>query len=132
MSNKYFGILILLLILLLACVPQQPISKVSAPETDKKETNVKEFIVVSDDYGFYPNKIKANIDNKVVIHFKFRDDLIYYGGMDVKGPFPDLNYKLKGEQPITREFVMEEETRITSYWPATGIKKATLIVEVEK
>ncbi|MBI2650417.1 hypothetical protein HYX04_03820, partial [Candidatus Woesearchaeota archaeon] len=49
-----------------------------------------------------------------------------------KGPFQDINYKLKGEQPITREFTMKDETKITSWWPSSGVKKATLTVEAAK
>jgi len=118
--------------LLSACSQQKPENLVDGGTRVQQQTGFREFTVVSDDYGFYPNRIQAKIGDKVRINFKFRDDLIYYGGMDIKGPFEDVKYKLKGEQPITREFVTEKETRIVSYWPATGVKKATLIVEVEK
>jgi hypothetical protein len=60
------------------------------------------------------------------------DDSIYFAGLDVKGPFEDIKYRMRGEQPITREFTMKDETRITSYWPASGVKKATLVVEIAK
>ena len=56
----------------------------------------------------------------------------YFAGLDVKGPFPTIQYKLKGEQPLTAEFTMKDETKITSYWPSSGVKKADLIVEVVK
>ena len=103
-------------------IPPQPV----------QQQGVAEFTVESDDKGFYPGAIKAKIGDKVIIHFKFRDDSIYFAGLDVKGPFDDINYKLKGEQPITREFTMKDETRITSWWPAAGVKKATLTVEIAK
>lgn len=91
-----------------------------------------EFNVEADDNDFYPNKLQAKIGDKVRINFKFRDVSIYFGGLDIRGPFEDINYKLKGEQPITREFTIKDETRVTSYWPASGVKKADLIVEVAK
>ena len=80
---------------------------------------------------FYPNKIRSKIGDNVTISFKFRDPLIYYAGLDVIGPFPDIKYKLGNEQPISRSFIMLEETIIRSFWPSTGVKKAQLTVEVE-
>ena len=97
-----------------------------------QQQGAAEFTVEADDNGFYPDTIKAKIGDKVRINFKFRDSSIYFAGLDIKGPFPDIKYKLKGEQPVTAEFTMKDETKIVSYWPASGVKKATLIVEVEK
>ena len=102
------------------------------PPEPEPQQGMAEFTVEADDNGFYPNNIKAKIGDIVKISFKFRDDSIYFAGLDIKGPFEDIKYKLKGEQPITREFTMKDETKITSYWPASGVKKATLTVEVER
>lgn len=102
------------------------------PKQEVQQTGLKEFSVESDDNGFYPNKLQAKIGDKVKINFKFRDSSIYFAGLDVKGPFPTIQYKLKGEQPIAAEFTMKDETKIISYWPSSGVKKAELIVEVEK
>jgi len=102
------------------------------PKPAEPQQGMAEFIVEADDNGFYPSTIKAKIGDKVKINFNFRDASIYYAGLDVKGPFEDIKYQLKGEQPITREFTMKGETKIISYWPSSGVKKATLIVEVEK
>ena len=102
------------------------------PPKPEMQQGVAEFTVEADDKDFYPSTIKAKIGDKVKINFKFRDDAIYFAGLDVKGPFEDIKYKLKGEQPISREFVMKDETHIISYWPASGVKKATLTVEVAK
>ena len=102
-------------------VPLQPVKQGSS-----------EFTVEADDHGFYPNKIQAKIGDTVKINFKFNDDSIYYGGLDVKGPFQIIKYRLKGTQPMTAEFVMNEGSKITSYWPSSGVRKADLIVEVAK
>lgn len=102
------------------------------PKVEVPQLNISEFTVEADDNGFYPNKIQAKIGDIVRINFKFRDDRIYFAGLDVKGPFEDINYKLKGEQPISREFTIKGETKIASYWPASGVKKGDLIVEVVK
>lgn len=97
-----------------------------------QQSGIREYTVEADDNGFYPSTIKAKIGETVRINFKFRDNAIYFAGLDIKGPFEDVKYKLKGEQPITREFTMKDETRIISYWPASGVKKATLTAQIEK
>ncbi|MBI2541973.1 hypothetical protein HYV80_04645 [Candidatus Woesearchaeota archaeon] len=102
------------------------------PPKQEMPQGIAEFTVESDDNGFYPSTIKAKIGDKVKISFKFRDSSIYFAGIDIKGPFQDINYKLKGEQPITREFTMKDETKITSYWPASGVRKAVLTVEIQR
>ena len=102
------------------------------PKTEQPQAGVSEFTVEADDNGFYPNKIQAKINDTVMIRFKFRDDSIYFAGLDIRGPFPAMQYKLKSQQPITAEFTMKEETKITSYWPSSGVKKADLIVEEVK
>ena len=101
------------------------------PKPEFKQ-GISEFTVEADDNGFYPSTIKAKIGSNVKINFKFRDASIYFAGLDVRGPFDDVQYRLKGQQPITREFTMKDETRITSYWPSSGVKKATLVVEIAK
>ena len=102
------------------------------PPKVEQQQGIAEFTVEADDNGFYPDTLQAKIGDKVKINFKFRDDSIYFAGLDVKGPFEDVKYKLKGEQPISREFTLKDETRIISYWPSSGVKKATLTVEVAK
>lgn len=102
------------------------------PPKPEVKAGISEFTVEADDNGFYPGILKAKIGDKVKISFKFRDGSIYFTGLDVRGPFEDIQYRLKGEQPIAREFTMKDETRITSWWPSSGVKKATLIVEIEK
>ena len=102
------------------------------PKPVESQNGTNEFTVEADDKGFYPDRIQAKIGDKVKINFKFRDDSIYFAGLDVKGPFPTIQYKLKSQQPVAAEFTMKEETKITSYWPSSGVKKADLIVEVVK
>ena len=102
------------------------------PKVEAPQQSINEFTVEADDNGFYPNKLQAKVGDKLKINFKFRDNAIYFAGLDVKGPFPTIQYKLKGEQPLTAEFTMKDETKITSYWPSSGVKKADLIVEVVK
>ena len=106
---------------------------IEAPEAKPiKKSYLREYTIEADDNDFYPNRIRSKIGDNVTIQFKFRDPLIYYAGLDVIGPFPDIKYKLGDEQPISRSFIMLEETIIKSFWPSTGVKKAELVVEVEK
>ena len=93
---------------------------------------LREYSIEADDRGFYPSRIRSKVGDNVTIGFKFRDHLIYYAGLDIIGPFPDIKYRLGDEQPINRSFIMREETVIKSFWPSTGVRKAELIVEVEK
>jgi len=101
------------------------------PKATQQE-GIREYTVEADDNGFYPGKIISRIGDNVTIQFKFRDHLIYYAGLDIIGPFPDVKYRIGDKQPITRSFVMQQETVIKSFWPSSGIKKAELIVEIEK
>ena len=100
------------------------------PKTEEQSLN--EFAVEADDNGFYPNRIQVKKGEKVKIAFRFRDDSIYFAGLDVKGPFPTIQYRLKGPQPVTAEFIVQAAAKIDSYWPSSGVKKADLMVEVEK
>ena len=104
------------------------------PKVEKviQQEGVSEFTVEADDNGFYPNSIQAKIGDMVKINFKFRDSSIYFAGLDVKGPFQTLHYKLNSQQPLIAEFVIKDKTKITSYWPSSGVKKADLIAEAVK
>ncbi len=94
--------------------------------------NANEFSVDVDDNGFYPGKIQAKAGDEIKIIFKFKDESIYFAGLDIKGPFPTLSYKLHGQQPLTASFKVDGPSRIDSYWPSTGVHKATLYVEIMK
>lgn len=102
------------------------------PNAESSRQGASEFTVEADDNGFYPSTIKARVGDTVKINFKFRDASIYYAGLDVKGPFNTLHYKLKGQQPLTAEFTMQGAAKIDSYWPSSGVHKATLNVEEAK
>lgn len=103
-----------------------------APKEEVQQAGANEFAVEADDNGFYPSKLQAKIGDRIRISFRFRDSSIYFAGLDIKGPFPDVKYKVGGQQPVAAEFTMKGETRITSWWPSSGVKKADLIVEVAK
>ena len=97
-----------------------------------QQPGAEEFSVESDDFGFYPNSLTARINDTIIINFRFRNATMYFAGIDIQGPFPTVKYRHGDRQPIRAEFVMKEDTKITSYWPSTGIKKADLIVNAEE
>lgn len=104
----------------------------AALKIDTRQPGVEEFAVESDDFGFYPNNLMARINDTVIINFRFRNATMYFAGIDIQGPFPTVKYRHGDKQPIKAEFVMKEDTKITSYWPSTGVKKADLMVNAEK
>ena len=90
-----------------------------------------EFKVEADDIGFYPqNVLSVAKGSKVVIHFIVRETNVYYGGLDFRSPkFKTPSVKPGGTTSV--EFTADEPFTITSYWPASGVKKADLNVEVK-
>jgi len=73
-----------------------------------------------------------SINDTIIIDFRFRNATMYFAGIDIQGPFPTVKYRHSDRQPIRAEFVMKEDTKITSYWPSTGVKKADLMVNAAK
>lgn len=90
-----------------------------------------EFKVEADDTGFYPqNVLSVAKGSKVVIHFIVREKNVYYGGLD----FRSAKFKTAAVKPggtTAVEFVADDQLLITSYWPASGVRKADLKVEIQ-
>ncbi len=89
-------------------------------------TAAKEFSIEADDNKFSPSSITVNKGDTVKITFKFLDSNIYFGGLDVKSPkWPTVEYK-KGSatNEKTVEFTSDSTFTFSSYWPASGVKKA--------
>lgn len=103
---------------------------VKKPKEQEATPQVKQFIVEADDNGFYPPEpIKVNKGEKVYIEFKVRENNVYYGGLQIKSKYFDTGKIIPGEK-ATVDFTALESFTITSYWPASGVKKADLKVEV--
>ena len=85
---------------------------------------VKEFSISSDDRRFDPNSIQVNKGDNVKITFNFDSGRIYFGGLDVRSDYFDVQYR-KGEDPSKiAEFTAEESFTFISYWPASNKLKA--------
>lgn len=100
------------------------------PEVVEKPA-VKEFVVEGDDKGLYPDKMVVKKGDQVKITFKARSQGTYHGGLDFRSPaWGDTGKVLAGESTIV-EFTAEETVDFKSYWPSTGVLKATGEVVVE-
>lgn len=90
-----------------------------------------QFEIEADDNGFYPaSPIAVEKGTKVKIVFKVRSSGVYFGGLD----FRSTKFKTAAIPPggsTTVEFIADESFTITSYWPASGVKKADLRIEVK-
>lgn len=85
----------------------------------------------ADDNGFYPSgNISVSKGSIVKLAFVVRTINVYYGGLD----FRSLKFKTESVKPggsTIVEFTADESFTITSYWPASGVRKADLRVEIK-
>jgi HEPN domain-containing protein len=89
------------------------------------QPQVFEFTLEADDSGFYPQStIEVPKGAKVKITFVVRTSNVYYGGLDFRGPKFETRQVRPGEK-ATVEFVADESFTFTSYWPLSGVQKAT-------
>lgn len=101
------------------------------PTTAAAMPEFVELKVEADDHGFYPsNTITAPKGAKVKLHFLVRAEQVYYGGLDFRSSkFRTETVKPGGTAAV--EFLADEPFVITSYWPASGVIKSTLQVELK-
>jgi hypothetical protein len=83
----------------------------------------------SDDYGFYPAAITASKGQVVKITFKVRAATTYYGGQDIRSSVFNTGVIAPGGEK-TVEFTADQTFEFKSYWPASGVLKATGTVNV--
>ena len=92
---------------------------------------VQEITLEADDAGFYPSsEIKVMKGSKVKLTFVVRTSGVYYAGLD----FRSSKFSTSRIDPggsTTVEFTADESFEFKSYWPATGVLKATGRVIVE-
>lgn len=106
--------------------PPQPAPPASALPAEPIRLTIE-----ADDSGFYPqNVISVPKGVRVAITFAVRSTDVYFGGLDFRSP----KFKTESVKPggsTTVEFMADENLLITSYWPASGVRKADLRVEVK-
>lgn len=88
------------------------------------------FKLEADDSGFYPLRtLGVPKGTRVHLTFVVRKTNVYLGGLD----FRSAKFKTESVKPggsTAVEFTADEPFTITSYWPAFGVRKADLRVEV--
>ncbi|MBI4176663.1 MAG: DUF4382 domain-containing protein [Candidatus Aenigmarchaeota archaeon] len=117
------------------CIEIQYIRDPCAPlpnqnQTNQTQANVKSFTIEADDNGFYPSgPFIVNKGDSVKILFKVRSSGVYYGGLDMRSNFFNTGTILPGNEKEV-EFTATSTFTFTSYWPASGRKKADGLVVV--
>lgn len=105
----------------------------SAPgsATVPRERQRVDLKVEADDAGFYPaNVLSVPRGALVRLTFAARNSNVYFGGLD----FRSAKFKTPSVRPgdsTTVEFTADGDLLITSYWPASGQRKADLRIEVK-
>lgn len=95
------------------------------------EPGLKTFLIEGDDAGIYPSTISAKKGDTVRITFKTRTESVYYGGLDFRGGVYFNTGTLLPGGAKTVEFIADQSFDFKSYWPASGVLKATGRVIVE-
>ena len=104
-----------------------------APAEQPPAPELKEFSILADDHKFDPSSISVNKGDIVRITFNFNDEDIYYGGLDIKSDYFSVKYrKSDAEKSQSVEFTADKPFTFTSYWPSTGVRKASGKVEVSE
>ena len=104
----------------------------SPPPASPPPTQQIRFITLeADDLGFYPvSSVTVAKNTQVKLTFKVKTENIYYGGLDFRSAKFKTPQILPGES-TTVEFVADASFTITSYWPASSVKKANLEIVVQ-
>ena len=92
---------------------------------------IQEITLEADDAGFYPSsEIKVMKGSKVKLTFVVRTSGVYYAGLD----FRSSKFNTSRIDPggfTTVEFTADESFEFKSYWPSSGVLKATGKIIVE-
>ncbi len=98
----------------------------------KPVVKIKRFAISADEKKFDPDTIEVDKGDKVIITFNFNDKNIYFGGLDIRSDYFNVEYrKSDSAKSKTAEFVAEEPFTYTGYWPSSNKKKASGKVEVK-
>ncbi|MEK7542304.1 MAG: Kazal-type serine protease inhibitor domain-containing protein, partial [Patescibacteria group bacterium] len=93
--------------------------------------SIKAIVLDADDYGFYPSsEIRVQKGTKVTLTFNVSRTNVYYAGLDFRSSKFDTG-KIEPGGQTTVDFTADESFEFQSYWPASGVLKATGKVIVE-
>lgn len=102
--------------------------------TPAAPTTGANYAVEADDNGFYLSgskisSLNAARDSKIKITFGVKTENVYYGGLDFRSSkFADSPKVAPGGSWTSPEIAVDGDFTISSYWPASGVKKADLRV----
>ncbi|OHA48675.1 MAG: hypothetical protein A2806_00925 [Candidatus Terrybacteria bacterium RIFCSPHIGHO2_01_FULL_48_17] len=100
------------------------------PPNEPTGPQIVSYIVEADDNGLYPATISVPRDATVNLTFKVRSTNVYYGGLDFRSTkFVTSSVPPGGETTVT--FTADATFTYTSYWPASGVKKADGTITVQ-
>lgn len=95
---------------------------------------IVKFTIEADDYGFYIsgtdiNSVSAKKGENVEITYNVKSTNVYYGGLDFRGCGENSATILPGGSTLVK-FTAETSCDIKSYWPASGVLKDQMTVNV--
>ena len=95
---------------------------------------VKEFSLEADDNGFYLDSqkissISVSTGDKVRITFTVRMTSVSFGGLEFRSVVRDSGTIRPGES-TNLEFTASSDVAVSSYWPRSNVRKATLNITV--
>ena len=102
----------------------------TVPVSTTTVSAVKEFTIEGDDNGLYPSSINVSKGDNVRITFKARSQGVYYGGLDFRSSVWGDTGKVPAGGQTTINFTADETFTFSSYWPSSGVKKATGTINV--
>lgn len=107
--------------------PRATPSPVVTPSPSPQTLNVT---IEADDRGLYPETVTVPKGAIVNLLFKVRSTNVYYGGLDFRSSkFMTPAIPPGGSNGVT--FVASETFTYTSYWPSSGVRKATGTIIVQ-
>lgn len=101
--------------------------KTTSPTTIPETPKITTLTVKGDDYTLDPKVVQVTKGSLVKITFVVSKDNVYYGGLDFrsdKGNYFNTGKILPGgSKEVT--FTADQSFSYTSYWPSSGVVKAT-------
>lgn len=119
-----------------ATVPTQAPTTITTPAAPTQTPPVtgNDYAIEADDNGFYMSgskisSLNAARDSKITIAFGVKTENVYYGGLDFRSSkFANSPKVAPGGSWTSPEIAVDGDFTISSYWPASGVKKADLRV----
>lgn len=115
--------------------PQPPPPESPPTPPPPPEPTTEQYTIGADDYGYYQNgqtitSLTVGKGNTVQITFQVSATKVYYGGLDFRGCGQNTATVPPGGS-IQVSFTADTTCTISSYWPTSGVLKASLLINVQ-